>query len=148
MIYNNILEGKYEIEKETLTSYFVGISKNQASKHIRIKTQTVSIDNNESTFDINDDSNILDGRKYDIQKIDELYDTMFEEYEKEEKYSKVREIVTNLTEPCNTLLWAYYAHELTMKEIASEYGYSNEFTAKTIKNRCLNKFRMRYRELL
>lgn len=56
-----------------------------------------------------------------------------------EREQKIREVVSQMGEPCATILAMYYWQDKSMREIASEAGYSNADTAKSLKSRCMAK---------
>ena len=54
---------------------------------------------------------------------------------------RIREVVSQMGEPCATILRMYYWQDKSMREIASAEGYSNADTAKTLKSRCMAKLK-------
>lgn len=65
----------------------------------------------------------------------------------ERKEAAVREVVQDLPDPCNKLLWGFYFEKYSMDDMAKMYGYRSANSVKTLKNRCMNKFAARMREL-
>ena len=65
----------------------------------------------------------------------------------ERKEAAVREVVRELPDPCNKLLWGFYFDGFTMKQLAEMYGYKTPESAKVMKCKCMNKFEARMREL-
>ena len=49
--------------------------------------------------------------------------------------------MTNIGEPCKSLLEAYYIHKQNMQEIAEAFGYTNSDNAKNQKYKCLIRLR-------
>ena len=70
-----------------------------------------------------------------------------EEQIAEQKSAIVREIVDNMPEPCNNILWGYYRDGFSMKTMAEMFDYSSESSVKVTKHRCCDKFKKRYTEL-
>lgn len=65
----------------------------------------------------------------------------------ERQESAVREVVRELPEPCNKLLWGYYFENLSMKEMAAMYKYKSPESVKVMKSRCMTRFETRMREV-
>lgn len=65
----------------------------------------------------------------------------------EELESAVREIVTNLKEPCKTILWSFYWDEMSLAAIANDLpDYNSSDSVKTQKSRCLTKVKVTMKE--
>lgn len=65
----------------------------------------------------------------------------------EEMESAVREIVTNMKEPCKTILWSFYWDEMTLAAIAKNLtDYKSSDSVKTQKSRCLTKVKILMKE--
>ena len=62
-----------------------------------------------------------------------------EEYE--EAMSFLNRVLDSIPERCRTILKRFYWDRMPMKDIAATMGLKNEDTAKTTKNRCMNKFK-------
>lgn len=63
------------------------------------------------------------------------------EFELTERNRAIRETVNNLDKPCAPLLLQFYWEGYSMDEIAINLGYSNANSAKTQKNKCMNKLK-------
>lgn len=61
--------------------------------------------------------------------------------EEDEKMTIVLKIVEAMTEPCKTILYYFYHLEYSMKLIAEKMGLKDSDSAKTSKNRCMNKLK-------
>ena len=62
-----------------------------------------------------------------------------EEYE--EAMAFLEKVLESIPPSCRTLLKRFYWDKMPMKDIAALMGLKNEDTAKTTKNRCMNKFK-------
>lgn len=60
--------------------------------------------------------------------------------EKEYLIEQCKTALISLTERCQQILIAFYVHELSMKEIASELELSSSDVAKTLKSRCFKSW--------
>ena len=139
-LYLKAVEGELDDLKASLYTYFIGICRNKAFEQIREngKNITVSLDD--------DNENGNEGKTYSItKKADKILNIIDEdERHRLECQGIVQSIVRQLPSPCNELLWAYYRDDLSMKAIASMFGYANENAAKVTKHRCMEKFCKEY----
>lgn len=53
------------------------------------------------------------------------------------EFQLMEKAMSNLGEPCKSLLQAYYMHKKNMTDIAGQFGYTNAANAKTQKYKCL-----------
>lgn len=67
------------------------------------------------------------------------------EYEQLEQYEVIKETVNQMGKPCAPLLLKFYWEELSWDTIAIQLGYSNANSAKTQKNKCMNKLKKLFR---
>ena len=67
--------------------------------------------------------------------------------EQDELQSAVYDIVTNMADPCRTILWAYYWEGNSMREIATMMDYNNADVAKSQKSRCMTKVKTAMEEI-
>lgn len=61
--------------------------------------------------------------------------------EKEEQYQQLGKALSQLGEPCSSLLKAFYEEKRNMQEIAETFHYTNAENAKTQKYKCLTRLR-------
>lgn len=71
------------------------------------------------------------------------YTTFYDDCDDEltEREVVVRRAVEQMAEPCATILRLYYWDDRSMKEIASEGGYSSADSAKSQKSKCMAKLK-------
>ena len=62
-----------------------------------------------------------------------------EEYE--EAMAFLEKVLNSIPPSCRTILKRFYWDKMPMKDIAAQMGLKNEDSAKTTKNRCMNKFK-------
>lgn len=127
---NNILNGR--VEKETKwQAYILKMGWNQANKLKNRLKQMDSID--EEGFN------------------SDAFEKEYTENAEAEKsiYSDPQLIailaaeLSYIPDPCNKILKLYYYDHLSMLEIADSMNYSNQNSAKTTKNRCMDKLKAR-----
>lgn len=138
VLHNNALEGKLDRLTSSVFTYFLAICRNKTKELLREKGKYVSL----PLDDIRLSSEIFLESK--INKILSFDDESFTE----QKEAIVRGIITDLPSPCNELLWGFYRDGFSLKELADQYGYSNENTVKVTKHRCCDKFKKRFSEIL
>jgi RNA polymerase sigma factor (sigma-70 family) len=61
--------------------------------------------------------------------------------EKEQQYDRLTKALSQLGEPCSSLLKAFYEERKNMQEIAAAFQYTNAENAKTQKYKCLTRLR-------
>ena len=141
ILWQDIQSGKF-VEKEAKTStYFNKICINKAREIIRANSKVSDIDDELSL-------SILSG-----EVMADRIDTLLALEDEEDNFEKKRKILTEqivkeLPEPCNKILWGVYWDNLSMKAIAELFNYKNENSAKVKKHRCSEKFRIRFEELI
>jgi RNA polymerase sigma factor (sigma-70 family) len=64
--------------------------------------------------------------------------------EKEKNIEKMNQSLSNLGEPCATLIRDFYVHRMNMDEIAEKFGYTNADNAKNQKYKCLQRLRKHF----
>jgi RNA polymerase sigma factor (sigma-70 family) len=66
---------------------------------------------------------------------------MNEHEEKEQNIEKMNKSLTDLGEPCATLIKDFYVLKLSMDDIAEKFGYTNADNAKNQKYKCLQRLK-------
>ena len=139
VLHKNIIEGKLTNLTSSLSSYFHGICKNKAYEKLRSKGKEINI--------IDEYPNTTKD-EFEDERIDRLLaledDTEQIEARKE---AIVRELVTNLPEPCDKILWGFYRDGFSMNTLAKMYNYSSAGSIKVTRHRCAQKFKARFMEI-
>jgi len=60
---------------------------------------------------------------------------------KEKSFQEMDRALTNLGEPCRTIVEDFYLRNLTMDEITEKFGYTNADNAKNQKYKCLQRLK-------
>jgi RNA polymerase sigma factor (sigma-70 family) len=68
-------------------------------------------------------------------------DDMVEHEQKDAEFDMMHTAIGTLGEPCKSLLEAFYFKNLSMQEIAENFGYTNAENAKTQKYKCLMRLK-------
>jgi RNA polymerase sigma factor (sigma-70 family) len=115
-LFENVMTGKLKSLTSSLKTYLFSIGKNKIMELKRYNDKFVKKE------------------ALDIQQDDEpVYDELM--------LIAARESVQQMGEPCRGLLINFYYNGKTMTQLAFEYGYKNEDTAKSQKYRCLQGLR-------
>lgn len=139
VLYKNINDGKLANLTSSLTTYFNAICKNKAFEKLRNEQkEQLSIDDN------------LDNTKdeFENERIDRLL-ALEDNTEQNELLleADVRQTLLNLPDPCNKILWGYYRDNLPLKTLAAMYNYKSENVVKVTKHRCIEKFKLYYKQI-
>ena len=120
----------------SLKTYVIGVLKKKGLEAQRDKSKFASVPNQsgQSADDVIDPVDIGTAQN----AIDRWLNKDSVE-EQDELQSAVYEIVTNMADPCKTILWAYYWEGNSMREIATMMDYNNARVATTQKSRCMTK---------
>lgn len=134
--FDNIHEGRLTRLTSSLNTYAIGILKRKANEKMRdqAKLATVATPSGQSPDDVLDPVDIATAQ----EAIDRWLDKDSDE-EQDELQNAVYDIVTNMPDPCKSILWAYYWEGNNMREIADAMDYNNARVAMTQKSRCLTK---------
>lgn len=143
-LYLNIKEGRLTTLTASLNTYFLGICKRQAQKYIEQKNRKFTTDDfNAVRLEIaNNHSN------YNDECLNEVLSVVADERDPlVEVLNTMKELVVDLPEPCNKLLWGKYWEQLSHKELAAALEYASADGSKTQTSRCLSKFKKRIERL-
>lgn len=129
----------------SLKTYVIGVlkKKGQEAEKDKAKFASVPVQSGQEADDVLDpvDMGIAQeaiNRWYDKDNIEE----------QDELQNAVYDIVTNMSDPCKTILWSYYWEGNNMREIAAAMNYNNARVATTQKSRCMTKVKTAMEEFL
>ena len=129
----------------SLKTYVIGVLKKKGLEAQRDKSKFASFSNQprQSSDDVIDPVDIGTAQN----AIDRWLNKDSAE-EHDELQNAVYDIITNMAEPCKTILWAYYWEGNNMREIAATMNYNNARVATTQKSRCMTKVKTAMEEFL
>lgn len=129
----------------SLKTYVIGVLKKKGLEAQRNKSKFASFSNQprQSSDDVIDPVDIGTAQN----AIDRWLNKDSAE-EQDELQNAVYDIITNMAEPCKTILWAYYWEGNNMREIAATMNYNNARVATTQKSRCMTKVKTAMEEFL
>lgn len=139
ILYQNIIDGKLDDMTSSLSTYFNAICRNKAHEVLRSHGKEINIIDEYpcSTKDEFEDERI--DRLLALEDDDDLIESR--------KEALVREIVRELPEPCDKILWGFYRDGFSMKTMAQMLSYKSEGSMKVTKHRCCDKFKNRFKEM-
>lgn len=121
-LWENIRHRSIQIENLTsdITAYLFGIAENVLREQLR-KKKEISLD--------------------DLPEIPDYVGRYVNIFEINERNRAIRDLVDSMDKPCAPLLLKFYWEGYSMDEIAIQLGYANANSAKTQKNKCMNKLK-------
>lgn len=138
ILFDKNRNGELKDLTSSLSTFFIGICKNKAKELIRKKNHLIGVDDDSTLDALND---VRD------DKLDNLLSFDPDKSLRETKEAIVRQIIRDLPEPCNKILWGFFRDNHKIKELA-EMLNSTEDSIKVRKHRCQQKFRKRWKELV
>lgn len=152
ILYENLANGTLAELPRSLSAYMNETCRRKALELLRDNEKKRGKGTTEAE---SDHQNLEEGKDETIPFFDDsLLDEVLEMDEAtvnaervERQESAVREVVRELPDPCNKLLWGYYFENLSMKDMASMYGYKSPESVKVMKSRCMTRFETRMREV-
>lgn len=168
-MYENVCNGLFEGDNRSLASYLKGICWRKATHELRhdIISDSADFPSPERVMEaIQNNRDLKDIEKYttratiswdEIERIKSLIDDDDDYYKDEnideilglanldkdpihELMDKFEDLVKNLPEPCNTLLWGKYWDNFSHVDLARLLDYTSASTSKVQTSRCLDKF--------
>ncbi len=136
VLYKKIIDGELTLTS-SLSTYFLGICKNKAHERLRA--------NGRKGLNIVDEFPLTTKGEFEDERIDRVLSLEADNEQKEaRKNAVVCELVSELPEPCDKILWGFYRDGFSMKTLAQMYDYSGEGSVKVTKHRCTEKFKARF----
>ena len=127
-LWENIQREKISLENLTsdIAAYLMGIGENVLREALR-KKKEVSIE--------------------DLPELPDYTKKFISAYEINERNKAIRKLVDSMEEPCAPILLDFYWRGYSMEEISKRLGYANANSAKTQKNKCMNKLKAIFKSL-
>ncbi|MBL1409970.1 RNA polymerase sigma factor [Sphingobacterium faecale] len=123
VLYDKITQQKFELSSK-LGTFLYAVSRRLWLKQLTRKG------NSANTSDISDFEDLL-GIEDDLERHEET----------ELKFDQMNKALSQLGEPCQTLLKDFYIANMSMQDIRDKFGYTNTDNAKTQKYKCLQRLK-------
>ena len=122
VLYENACKPGFELKCQIQT-YIYSVAKRLWLKQLKKKGKTYLIRENE-------ENGIVD-----------VGDDVAHHLKKENDFLKIEKCLSELGEPCATLIKDFYIDQLSMEDIAEKFGYTNADNAKNQKYKCLQRLK-------
>ncbi len=129
VLYENVQKPGFELNCQ-LQTYIFSIAKRLWLKQLKKSSKTF-------LFKEDGENELVD-----------VSEEIAEHLNKEVELDKLTQSLTELGEPCATLIKDFYVHKLSMDEIAEKFGYTNADNAKNQKYKCLQRLKKCFFEIL
>lgn len=129
VLYENVQKPGFELNCQ-LQTYIFSIAKRLWLKQLKKSSKTF-------LFKEDGENELVD-----------VSEEITEHLNKEVELDKLTQSLTELGEPCATLIKDFYVHKLSMDEIAEKFGYTNADNAKNQKYKCLQRLKKCFFETL
>lgn len=139
ILHNKLNQDEYRHEG-SLSSYFLGICNNIALEYIRKKNKQFDLSNKNMIP-------LMDG-VINYSKVSSLIYFDDDNDMKEKKDSIIHQIINDLPDLCNKILWKHCCENLPFDVIADMIGTKSAGALRVKKHRCCQKFRERYKRML
>lgn len=126
VLYENVQKPEFELKCQ-LQTYIYSVARRLWLKQLK---------KNGKTFLIKEEEDDLADVTNEVQD----YET------KEEEIARMNKSLSELGEPCATLITDFYVHKKNMEEIAEKFGYTNASNAKNQKYKCLQRLKRNFFE--
>lgn len=81
------------------------------------------------------------GNMNELETFSGIDEAMVEIEEKENRFARMGSALSELGEPCRTIIEDYYIRDLSMEMIRDKFGYTNADNAKNQKYKCLQRLK-------
>lgn len=144
-MFEHVQNGKLKRLDCSLATYVNGILKKLALKESQKKGKAMLAIDPLQSSDGDDDRDPVD--VVTARNVIDLWLHDEQAEEAEELKDALQRIVTEMADPCKTILWLYYWDNLSMKEIAEKMNYDNARVAISQKSRCMTKVKTAIEEI-
>jgi RNA polymerase sigma factor (sigma-70 family) len=121
VLYEKVKSGSFELNCQ-LKTYVYSVCRRLWLKRLnQLQKLTPEVENNEEVVPVEEELENHERRNADFQLMEKA--------------------MSNLGEPCKSLLEAYYLQKRSMLEIAGDFGYTNADNAKNQKYKCLMRLK-------
>ncbi len=121
VLYNKVNEGNFELNSK-LKTYLYAIC-----RHLWLKKLSQQSRFTAQTYELDDLAEVeLDVEQHELQS---------------QQFKLMQHALTQLGEPCKTIIEEFYLHNKSMQDICEQFGYTNADNAKTQKYKCLQRLK-------
>jgi RNA polymerase sigma factor (sigma-70 family) len=121
VLYNKVKQGNFELSAKLKTFIYSVCRRIWLKKLNHQSNKTQNINDYEDVFAVEDD--------------------IEHHEEKDAQFERMKDALSQLGEPCKTIIEDFYIRNQTMQDICEKFGYTNSDNAKTQKYKCLQRLK-------
>ena len=141
-------EAAQDIYQETIIVLYENVQKPGFELNCQLQTYIFSIAKRLWLKQLKKSSKTFLFKEGGENELVDVSEEIAEHLNKEVELDKLTQSLTELGEPCATLIKDFYVHKLSMDEIAEKFGYTNADNAKNQKYKCLQRLKKCFFEIL
>ncbi len=130
-----------DIYQETIIVLFENAQKASFELNCQLQTYLYSVAKRLWLKQLRKDGKTFLLRENDENEVIDISEDLKEHLAKDADIEKMNKSLTELGEPCSTLIRDFYVSKLSMEKIAEKFGYTNSDTAKNQKYKCLQRLK-------
>lgn len=134
-------EAAQDIYQETIIVLYENAQKPTFELNCQLQTYIYSIARRLWLKQLKKNSKTFLFKEDDENEVADVTSDMAQHLDKETDIDKMNKSLSDLGEPCSTLINDFYVHKLSMDEIAEKFGYTNADNAKNQKYKCLQRLK-------
>ena len=134
-------EAAQDIYQETIIVLYENVQKPGFELNCQLQTYIFSIAKRLWLKQLKKSSKTFLFKEDGENELADVSEEITEHLNKEVELDKLTQSLTELGEPCATLIKDFYVHKLSMDEISEKFGYTNSDNAKTQKYKCLQRLK-------
>ncbi len=121
VLYNKVKRGNFELNSK-LKTFIYSVCRRIWLKKLSTKSRSA-------------------GRIEDFEDVVQVEDDLEQREEQDNKFKQMEQSLSNLGEPCKTIIEDFYIRNKTMQDICEKFGYTNADNAKNQKYKCLQRLK-------
>ncbi len=137
-------EAAEDIYQETIIVLFENAQKPGFTLNCQLQTFIYSIAKRLWLKQLRNNSNMTKLSNGQEEELVDVSEEINEHLQKEEALLKMTKSLSELGEPCKTIITDFYISHLSMDEISEKFGYTNSDNAKTQKYKCLQRLKKHF----
>ena len=134
-------EAAQDVYQETIIVLFENAQKPGFVLNCQLQTFIFSIAKRLWLKQLRNNSNLTKLSNGDENGLVDVSEEINEHLQKEEALERMTKSLSELGEPCKTIITDFYIQHLSMDEISEKFGYTNSDNAKTQKYKCLQRLK-------
>jgi RNA polymerase sigma factor (sigma-70 family) len=121
VLYNKVKSGNFELNSK-LKTFLYSVCRRIWLKKLNVKSRNA-------------------GRIEDFEEVVQVETDLEQQAEHDKKFEQMEQALSDLGEPCKTIIEDFYIHHKSMQEICEKFGYTNADNAKNQKYKCLQRLK-------